>query len=58
MNTLLLIDNGVINEENLHQIGKTKSWLLQQLKKRKIKKVEDVFCAQWLNKDLYIILTH
>ena len=55
---LLLIDNGVINEENLKQIGKTKSWLLQQLKKRKIKKVEDVFCAQWLNKDLYIILSN
>lgn len=52
---ILLIDNGNINEQALKQIKKSKKWLDEGLKKHKIKNLEDVFCAQWLNGDFYII---
>lgn len=52
---VMLIENGKINIENLKQIKKTKTWLLQQLKKRHISKPEDVFYAQWLKNEFYII---
>lgn len=52
---LLLVDNGLIIHENLKQIHKDETWLKKQLKKEGIKDISDVFCAQWLNGDFYII---
>ncbi len=40
----VIIDNGHINENNLNRLGFDKSWLLKQLKKRRIKNPEEVFC--------------
>lgn len=52
---LLLVDNGLVIHENLKQIHKDETWLKKQLKKEGIKDISDVFCAQWLNGDFYII---
>lgn len=52
---VMLIENGKINQENLKNLKKTKTWLLEQLKKQKVKKIEEVFYAQWFKDELYII---
>jgi len=51
---LALILDGIIDENVLIQIKKTKSWLIKELDKQKLK-VEDVFYAFYKNKKLYII---
>lgn len=53
--SVLLIENGVINHENLRQIQKTESWLRRKLKEMKVNKVEEVFYAQWQKGKLYVI---
>lgn len=52
--SLALIENGHLNEENLKRSKKTKKWLNEQLKKRKLK-IGDVFFAEWFENDLYIV---
>lgn len=51
---ILLIENGKINRENLRRIKKTKKWLLQELKKQHTT-LENVFFAQWLKNELYLL---
>lgn len=53
--SVLLIENGVINHENLRQIQKTESWLRRKLKEMKVNKAEEVFYAQWQKGKLYVI---
>lgn len=52
---VILIENGDINEDNLKRIKKTKKWLDSQLKKHHIKNIKDVFYAQWLDDDFYVV---
>ncbi|MDR1026764.1 MAG: DUF421 domain-containing protein [Lactobacillus sp.] len=52
---LLLIDNGVINDDALEQLQKNEKWLRKELKEKGIKDISEVFCAQWYNKQFYII---
>lgn len=50
-----LIYDGIIIEENLHSINKTKSWLKNQLKKKGINDISKVFMASYNpNNELYI----
>ncbi|EJF90646.1 DUF421 domain-containing protein [Bartonella tamiae] len=42
----ILIKNGCVIEGALEEIGKTKTWLKQQMKKHNTK-VEDIFAAEW-----------
>ena len=52
---VMLIENGRINRENLKRIKKTQKWLNDELKKQHIVKIEDVFYAQWLNGEFYLL---
>lgn len=52
---ITIIENGKINKDNLKQIKKTKTWLMQQLKKQHESKVENVFYAQWQKNELYLL---
>lgn len=52
-----LIYDGIIIDENLNSINKTRKWLNEQLKKRGINNPSDVFMASFNpNKELYIDL--
>lgn len=51
----LLIDNGVINEEGLKEIKKSKLWLKKQLSQKGYKDISKIFCAQWLHGQFYVI---
>lgn len=54
---LLLVDDGVINDEALKMINKDEEWLQKQLKKKNIEDMDDVFCAQWNDGKLDIAQT-
>ncbi len=45
--SILLIDEGVIHQKNLDQIDKNENWLKKHLSEKGIKKVKDVFYAEW-----------
>ncbi|MED3662117.1 DUF421 domain-containing protein [Ureibacillus terrenus] len=52
-----VISDGKIVKKNLDELNLTEEWLLNKLKKKKIKKVEDVFFAQVLEDgSLYVSL--
>lgn len=51
----LLVDNGVINDEGLKEIKKTKQWLKRELAKKGYHDISQIFCAQWLHGQFYII---
>ena len=51
---LPLIIDGKIDEDVLRQIKKSKEWLLEELRKEKVK-LEDIFYGFFTNKKLYII---
>lgn len=51
----LLVDNGVINEEGLKEIKKSKLWLKKQLSQKGYKDISKIFCAQWLHGQFYVI---
>lgn len=51
----IVITNGKINEQNLKELDLTEEWLMNKLKKKKIKDVENVYFAQVLeNGSLYV----
>ncbi len=52
---VILIENGKINRENLKRIRKTQKWLKEELKKQHVAKIENVFYAQWLNGEFYLL---
>lgn len=52
---IILIDNGVIDQEALSSIERSEKWLLDQLKKKQVKSPEDVFIAQWYRGHLHIV---
>lgn len=52
--SLLVIEEGKLDEKILNRIGKDISWIEQELKNNSIEKIEDVFCAEWVEEKLWI----
>lgn len=42
----ILVENGEVIEEGLKEIGKSKTWLQAELKKKRVK-IESLFAAEW-----------
>lgn len=53
--SLIIIDNGVIDEEALREINRTDAWLMRQLAAKGIRDADDVFIAQWHKGRLYVV---
>jgi len=54
--SLMIIEDGQVNESNLETIEKDPAWLDSQLQKEKIEKISDVFCAEWAGDHLNFFL--
>ncbi|QQK08866.1 DUF421 domain-containing protein [Miniphocaeibacter halophilus] len=52
--SMLVIENGILDEKVLKDIGKDKDWLMEQIEKSDAKKIEDIFCAEWVKEKLWI----
>ena len=50
-----LISDGIINKRALSDIHHDQEWLLQNLNREGIEKVEDVFLCLWQKNDFYIV---
>ena len=53
--SVVVIDNGDIDEEALEKINRSEKWLRRELRKKKIKNIDDIFVAQWNNGKLQIV---
>jgi uncharacterized membrane protein YcaP (DUF421 family) len=53
--SILLIDEGAIEEENLKFAGKTSDWLLSEIEKLGYGKAEDIYYAEWNKEDGFYI---
>lgn len=53
--SVIVIDNGDIDESALEKINRSEKWLRRELRKKRIKDIEDIFVAQWHNGRLQII---
>lgn len=53
--SVVVIDNGDIDNDALAKINRSEKWLRQELKKRKIKDIDEILIAQWNNNRLQII---
>lgn len=52
----LFINEGMIVEQNLIDSKKTKKWLLEELSKIGVKKIDDVYCAEWTSgRGFYVV---
>lgn len=51
----VIIDNGDIDADGLAKINKTEKWLLKELKKKKIKNIDEILIAQWHDNRMEII---
>ena len=54
--TYLLVDEGQIEERELKEAGKTKDWLLEQLKKEGVEDPATIYYGEWAErKGFYLI---
>lgn len=53
--SIIIIDNGIVDEYALREIEKSENWLKKQLSAKKIKDADDVFIAQWHRGRLHIV---
>ena len=53
--SVIVVDNGDIDEDALQKINRSEKWLRRELRKKKIKDIEDIFVAQWNNGKLQIV---
>ena len=53
--SIIVIDNGDIDEGALEKINRSEQWLRRELRKKKIKNIDDIFVAQWNNGHLQIV---
>lgn len=53
--SVVIIDNGDVDADALVEIGRGEKWLMRELKKKKIKNMDEVLLAQWHNNRLQII---
>lgn len=54
--SLLVIEEGKVNEEVLNNIGKDCDWLEAEVQKNSISDIKNIFCAEWVGDKLYIYL--
>ncbi|MDL2253939.1 DUF421 domain-containing protein [Ruminococcaceae bacterium OttesenSCG-928-I18] len=52
--SLILVEEGQINEDNLEILKKTEDWLEEQLEKHSQLKLDEVFCAEWVKDRLMV----
>jgi len=55
---MTLIRDGEIIKDNLNELGKDKSWLLEQLEPHGVTHAEDVLFAEWLETDGLFVVPH
>jgi len=53
--SVIVIDNGDIDEDALEKINRSEKWLRHELRKKRIRNIDDIFVAQWNNGRLQII---
>lgn len=53
--SVVIIDNGDIDNDALAKIHRSPAWLKKELKKKKIHDIDEIFIAQWHNNRLQII---
>lgn len=53
--SVIVIDNGDIDDVALAKIHRSESWLRRELMKRKIKDIDEILIAQWHNNKLQIV---
>ena len=53
--SVILIDNGIVDESALQKINRSDKWLRHELRNKKIRNIEDVFVAQWYRGKLYVV---
>lgn len=56
--TILLIDEGSLQEDMLKFIGKTKEWLNKELEKKGYSSIRDILYAEWSESDGFYIKTY
>lgn len=56
--SVLLIDEGQIQEEVLHAIGKTRQWLMDGLSQEGYKVIEEILCCEWSNSHGFFIQSY
>lgn len=54
--SLLVIEEGKLNEEIFKKTGKSMEWLEKQLSDKKVESIEDVFFAEFLDDSLWIYI--
>jgi uncharacterized membrane protein YcaP (DUF421 family) len=54
----LLIEEGEIKEKELQSIGKTKNWLIYELKKENYHKIKEIFYGEWSETNGFYIQTY
>ncbi|MBD5400603.1 DUF421 domain-containing protein [bacterium] len=53
--SIVIIDNGNIDEVALAKIHRSETWLRRELQKRKINDIDEILVAQWHNNRLQIV---
>lgn len=53
--SVVIIDNGDIDDAALAKINRSEAWLLRELKKKKIRDIDEIMIAQWNNGRLQIV---
>lgn len=53
--SVVIIDNGDIDDDALAKIHRSEQWLRRELRKKKIKDIDEILVAQWHNNRLHIV---
>ncbi len=53
--SVVIIDNGDIDREALAKIHRSPAWLKKELRKKKIRDIDEILIAQWHNGRLQIV---
>ena len=53
--SVVIIDNGNIDKDALLKINRSEQWLRRELRKKRIRDIDDIFVAQWNNGRLQIV---
>ncbi|WP_352927024.1 YetF domain-containing protein [Peribacillus simplex] len=56
--SILVIEEGQIKEEELQSLKKSKEWLLEGLRKKNYKTIEDILYGEWSETDGFFIQPH
>jgi len=56
--SILVIEEGKIQEDELHSVQRSKEWLLQELQKKKHQTPENILYGEWSETDGFYIETY